>query len=265
MLVTQSGDEMRSLLTVLALALALLTCGCGAAVQAAPDERPTTRRHTADTNWARSLLGSVRHVDRSTDWSGYTALRGRFTAVSGRLQVPQPAANLRSPGAVSSWVGIGGWRSRDLIQAGVDATVGRGEVSYEVWWEALPAASREVALRASPGDWLHVDIREVAADTWQVSIVNGAQQWHRIVRYRSSHSSAEWIAEQPFTSTGRQLPLARGVTLPFQNGAATVYSGAATIAQLGPTRTILVSRGGAVQADPSPLGPDGASFSVTTR
>ena len=62
----------------------------------------------------------------SHNWSGYAAMGGSYTAVSGTWTVPQFNAG-GTPGIDAAWVGIGGVRGNDLIQAGTQETVsGRG-------------------------------------------------------------------------------------------------------------------------------------------
>src|SRR5207244_9005358 len=68
-------------------------------------------------------------ASRSSNWSGYVANGGSFTAVTATWVVPQVSAT--STGADATWVGIGGLNSRDLIQAGTQASVGGGSVTYE--------------------------------------------------------------------------------------------------------------------------------------
>src|SRR5579859_5731149 len=71
----------------------------------------------------------------SRNWAGYAATRGTFTAVSATWHVPEFAPD--SPaGADATWVGIGGVRGGDLIQAGTQETVsGRGATQYQAWVE----------------------------------------------------------------------------------------------------------------------------------
>src|SRR5438309_1000367 len=58
----------------------------------------------------------------SHNWSGYAATGGTYTSVSGTWTVPQFNADSQ-PGVDAAWVGIGGVRSRDLIQAGTQQSV----------------------------------------------------------------------------------------------------------------------------------------------
>ena len=94
----------------------------------------------------------------SRNWSGYAARGGTFTSVSATWTVPQLA--LDGPfGADAAWVGIGGLRGRDLIQAGTQHSAsGAGSASYQAWIETLPDASQAVPLTVLISGWLHSPI-----------------------------------------------------------------------------------------------------------
>jgi hypothetical protein len=79
--------------------------------------------------------------------------------------------------------------------------------------------------------------------------------------YTSSHSSAEWIEEAPYARR-RQLPLAQFGTVSFTEASAVRDGVALTVADLGARAISLVDSNRRALAVPSPLGADGASFSV---
>jgi hypothetical protein len=168
-------------------------------------------------------------------------------------------------GADASWVGIGGLRSRDLIQAGTQQSVsGTGTVTYQAWIETLPDVSRAVPFTVLPGDSVTVSVDQQAGSNWLISFTNqtSGQTLQRPVQYSSSLSSAEWIEEAPF---------ARSVVLPISDFGSLTFTGASavrdghslTIADLNARAITLTDMSGRALAVPSPLGPDGASFSVS--
>jgi hypothetical protein len=140
-----------------------------------------------------------RDLPQSRNWAGYTASSGRFSAVSATWVVPGFAPD--SPaGADAIWVGIGGVRGNDLIQAGTQETVsGRGSTQYAAWIETLPQASHPVPLAVNAGDSITISIEQQTDDAWRVVLVNNTttQSYQTNVQYRSSLSSAEWIVEAP--------------------------------------------------------------------
>ncbi len=203
-------------------------------------------------------------TDVSRNWSGYAATSGTFTGVTGSWTVPQSQSN----GGLSSgatWVGIGGVKGRDLIQAGTqEITSGSGTVRYEAWIETLPSPSRQVPFSVSPGDSVTVDISNQGSNQWQISFKNHTtgESYQTTVRYASSLSSVEWIEEAP--SAGRRiLPIDNFGSIQFGGGTAVENGKSVTIAQTGAQPITLAGSGGSVIAAPSALTPDGQGFTVS--
>jgi Peptidase A4 family len=200
----------------------------------------------------------------SRNWSGYAARGGTFTSVSASWTVPRLALD-GTFAADAAWVGIGGLRTRDLIQAGTQQTVsGTGTVSYQAWIEMLPDPSRPVPLTVLPGHSVNVSVDQQEGDNWLFSFVNQTtgQTLQRTVQYTSSVSSAEWIQEAPFARR-RVLPISQFGTLAFHSASAVRDGQSLTIADLGAQPISLIDGSGRVLAVPSPLGQDGASFTVS--
>lgn len=201
-------------------------------------------------------------TSRSSNWSGYTATGGTFTSVTGTWTVPDVSS--ATPGVDASWVGIGGVRSEDLIQAGTMASVsGSGAVSYEAWIEMLPAPSRPVPLSVSAGDSVTVTVSERSADRWLLELRNNTTggTYSINVDYDSSKSSAEWIQEAPSSNSGL-LPLSDFGSVRF-SGASAVRDGAAmSLRALGARAVTMYNAAGQPLAVPSELIGDD-SFVVT--
>jgi hypothetical protein len=200
----------------------------------------------------------------SRNWSGYAARGGNFTSISATWTVPRLALD-GAFAADAAWVGIGGLRTRDLIQAGTQQTVsGTGTVTYQAWIEMLPAASRPVPLTVLPGHSVNVSVDQQSADNWLFSFINlsTGQTLYRTVQYASSLSSAEWIQEAPF-SRRQVLPISQFGTLSFTSASAIRDGQPLTVADLGALAISLVDGSGRTIAVPSPLGIDGASFTIT--
>jgi hypothetical protein len=182
----------------------------------------------------------------SQNWSGYIGSNAYYSGVSALVQTPVARGQHSSPSAIASWVGIGGASSNDLIQAGVEVDTSGPVAQYSAWIETLPQASRTVAL---------------TFNQWQVTIVDGQQVFQRQIQYPSSHSSAEWIVEDPSASRGL-VPLAMVTGANFANMMAIANGQPTAPAQLSPQVAVLVGPNRQVEAFPSPLGPDGNSFGV---
>ncbi len=198
----------------------------------------------------------------STNWSGYAAANGTYTSVSGTWIVPTVSAT--TAGADATWVGIGGLTSRDLIQAGTQATVQGGTVVYTAWTETLPQSSRTVPLTVRAGDTVTVTITERATGVWDVTIhddtTGGA--YTNSVRYASTRSSAEWIEEVPSVGRGT-LPLTDFGSVRFLRASATRDGQTVDLRSSGAHAITMINGAGQAVARPSEIGVDGKSFVVT--
>jgi hypothetical protein len=200
----------------------------------------------------------------SRNWAGYAATAGTYTAVSGTWTVPEFAPD--SPvGTDATWVGIGGVRGTDLVQAGTQETVsGHGRTEYQAWVETLPQSSKTVPLAIGAGDSISVSIDQSANEQWQIAFSNNTsgKTYQLTIQYKSSLSSAEWVVEAPSARRGRLLPLDRFGTITFSQASAVRDGQSVTVAQAGGHAITMISRVGQALASPSGLGDDGGSFSV---
>jgi hypothetical protein len=200
----------------------------------------------------------------SHNWSGYAVSNGSYTSVSGTWTVPQFSAD-GPAGVDAAWVGIGGVRSRDLIQAGTQQTVsGGGRTEYQAWIEMLPRASRAVPLRVHAGDSVTVSLTEQSPDQWLIEFVNNStgQTYQTTQQYASSHSSAEWVEEAPSGNRGGILPLDNFGTIQFTAGYTLKDGQTVNISAAGGRAITMIGNNNQALAVPSALGDDGASFSV---
>jgi len=230
------------------------------------------------------------HADSgaSSNWAGYAVHRPgiKFNHVIGEWTQPQVRCRRNHPTYSAVWVGLGGFSqtSQALEQIGteVDCT-GSGRIDSSAWYELVPAASRAIHIRVSPGD-------QVAASVG----VNGHQVVVTLVDLTSHTSfsktlqaqlvditSAEWIVEAPSAcfnaSSCQTLPLANFGSATFSNARAESVDGhVGTISdpawgyteiRLRPQGRRFVSRhrssAPAGAANPSALSTDGSSFTVT--
>ena len=201
-------------------------------------------------------------VSTSTNWSGYSASGGTFTSVTGTWTVPTVATT--TTGADATWVGIGGIDSRDLIQAGTEATVSGGEVTYNAWIEMLPAASKPISLSVNPGDSVTVWITEKSSGLWTIVLKNNTTggAYNTTVQYASSHSSAEWVQEAPSVNRGT-VPLDDFGTVKFEGASAVRDRQTQDLASLGVQAITMINGARQPLAVPSVIGGDGASFAVS--
>jgi hypothetical protein len=236
----------------------------GSAWKIATDDQPSAVLQPApqpqtDTGTPASAAVTA---STSSNWSGYSATGGSFTSVTGTWTVPTVSALI--DGADATWVGIGGINTSDLIQAGTQATVSSGGVTYDAWIEMLPAASKPVSLSVNPGDSVTVSITQKSALEWTIAMKNNTTggAYNTTVQYRSSNASAEWVQEAPSVNRGT-VPLDDFGTLKF-SGAAAVRDGKALgLSALGAQAITMVNGARQALAVPSVIGSDGTSFAVT--
>ena len=136
---------------------------------------------------------------------------------------------------------------------------------YTAWVETLPQASQQVPLTVNAGDTVNVSITQQPDKTWQIRIHNATsgQSYQKSVTYTSSLSSAEWVEESPAVGRRTLLPLDNFGTIKFTNATAVEDGQQRTIAQAGGKPITMSDRTGQPVAQPSVLGADGSSFSVT--
>ncbi len=233
---------------------------------------------------APSALGDTA---QSSNWAGYAAHRAgvRFKKVVAAWKQPGVDCSRYSPAYSAVWVGLGGYSasSEALEQIGTEIDCSpSGRAVSSAWYELVPAPSRAVGIRVSPGDAMFASVTAAGS---RVTVVLQNQTRHKTFRktLRVSSidlSSAEWIVEAPSecisANTCRTLPLADFGTASFTLAGAQTTSGhsgaisdrawSTTKIKLTPNgRQFVVGGGGATDgaATPSDLTARGSSFKVT--
>lgn len=205
-----------------------------------------------------SATGATSALERSSNWSGVAVTGGTYTRAIGSWVVPTVKI-AKSNRYAADWVGIGGYSSGDLIQAGTSEETIGGHANYYAWTEILPAPESKISgFTVHPGDAMTVDVNQVSAGSWTITVTNHTtlQVFTQNLTYASTNSSAEWIHEAP-TVGGSQARLASTTRANFDLdtvNASTVIGGAGTLHEIqlvGPTN-----------ATPSGLDSDGDGFAV---
>ncbi|HET7244103.1 MAG TPA: G1 family glutamic endopeptidase [Streptosporangiaceae bacterium] len=94
--------------------------------------------------------GHIRKV--STEWAGYARPAGTpHTQASATWRVPAIICSHTNTNA-SFWAGLGGIKSTNVEQAGVQALCRSGHLVYAAWWQLFPAPATSVAIDVHPGD-----------------------------------------------------------------------------------------------------------------
>ena len=204
----------------------------------------------------------------SSNWAGYVATGATFSDVKGTWV--QPAVSCTAGASYSSfWVGLGGYTatSSELEQIGTSSDcTSRNRVSNYAWYELVPLPLTRVALPIRAGDTMSAEVSVVgtAVTMTLTDVTTGQTSTISQTVATPDVTSAEWIAEAPSfcsQSSCRVLPLANFGSVAFSAASATANGGAASLATADSIQ--LVSRTG-LNASPSALGADGASFTVST-
>jgi hypothetical protein len=164
-------------------------------------QRPAPGRQAADET----------SLQESANWSGYidAGTGAKFTEVRGTWAVPG-VANLSASGDSSTWVGIDGTTTGDLIQAGTEQDWGVEGELYYAWYEILPGSTMYLG-EVFPGDQISAEVAHVGTASWTITIEDSTQHivWAGAVTYRAPGSSAEWVEEAPTNgATNSLFPLA---------------------------------------------------------
>jgi len=203
----------------------------------------------------------------STNWSGYLATGGSYTAISSSWVVPSATGNGSSTTGDGTWVGIGGVSSSDLIQVGTTNFVSAsGQVTTSAFYEMLPDTARTIlTMTISAGDSISASLNETSSGVWTVSITDNttSQSYSNVVSYVSTNSSAEWIEEDPSYSSGSEVPFDEFGSVNFSGASVTSTGTVSNLTQISASPITLENTSGQTLASPSAIGGDGASFTVT--
>jgi hypothetical protein len=178
----------------------------------------------------------------SINWSGYAvdAKPGEsITGVTGSWLVPK--IKHAPPGLSSSWIGVGGYATSDLIQVG---TASSGLISGNyAWYEMLPAAETRItsgcvgdnACTVKQADRMVGSVINTGGNGWRITLTNFGKggspkwTWAKNVTYASTRSSAELIYEAPMLGVagfGVHTTPANAPHAQFLPGATFVVNGA---------------------------------------
>ena len=196
----------------------------------------------------------------SSNWSGYSAINGRYSTVSANWT--QPTASCTSQTTYSSfWVGLDGDGSNTVEQTGTSADCSGGRPSYYAWYEMYPKFPVNLSLAVRPGDSLSGSVTTSGNGRFTLTITNNTtRQSYQTTQTlkRAQLASAEVIAEAP-SGSGGVLPLTNFGTANFS--AATVNG--QSIGSFSPDRIDMVANG-VTKATTSALS-GGTSFSVAWK
>jgi hypothetical protein len=211
----------------------------------------------------------------SYNWAGYTVTGTDFTMAKGSWIVPTATCS-KSPNSFASiWVGIDGWTSTTVEQAGTIAFCNKTTVSYYAWYEFYPAGTVEITtVPVKPGDKITSEISYKGSDfTIQITDETTGKTFSITQAVSgAARSSAEWITEAPGVVTGI-TNLADFTKVEFgddytdikgtNEATDSAHSGAISAFGTSVLKVTEVDFLGYTEDTPSPLSTDGTSFATT--
>ncbi len=177
-----------------------------------PQLRQTTIKHGP-------RMASSRQNGTSPNWSGYAVVNGTatysgpsFSFIIGDWVVPGASQAIGACTGTwdysSTWVGIDGYNSNDVLQAGTesDAYCGTdGKAIYSgAWYEWFPLGEVAITnLPTAPGDDMYVQVYSTTPTTGHAYILNYSKNQAVSLTFKAPAgtvlvgNSAEWIVERP--------------------------------------------------------------------
>ncbi|HEY1829121.1 MAG TPA: G1 family glutamic endopeptidase [Acidimicrobiales bacterium] len=242
-------------------------------------------------------FGLSRTADvQSSNWAGYADIDDTYETAS--VSWIQPSVNCSSNtgggGGLSSllggllgggasgteyssfWVGLDGYTSSSVEQAGTDSDCDGTTPTYYAWYEMYPAGSTDISTTSypvAPGDQLNAMVMSNAAGTsFDLMLSDGAissPKWTFSITLSGSglsRSSAEFVAEAPSSCTlifCNELPLANFGSVTFTNAHAADTAGVSGNIDAFSNAAMTMASGGSTKATPTPSANPGPTFSVT--
>ena len=211
-----------------------------------------------------SSAAAAPKVARSYNWSGYVAKGGSYTHIAGSWTVAPGTTTGNALTANAAWIGIGGFDgTSNLIQTGTRTLEWNGQVTYQAWYELIPAPPVPFSVTVGPNDTVSASISETSKNVWTITFTNVTSGESAAVRvpYVSHKSSAEWIVERP-SSSGTLVALTPFNAFVFSGLSAVKNGKAVTPVTAAAKKLLLIERNGTTLLTPSALGKNGRSFTI---
>jgi hypothetical protein len=210
----------------------------------------------------------------SFNWSGYAddnTSGNTYSSVTGKWKEPTITCPAKEDQIAVFWVGIDGFSSGTVEQAGTLAQCFQGAVHYYSWWEMFPAnAIQVVGTTVAPGDSIAASVVKTGTSyalkvTDSTHTANSFSTTQTCAATTCVDTSAEWIAEAPGGPRG-EYPLPNFGT--WNLTSATVKSGT-TVGKIStfPDDEITMIDGTQTYplAQPGALNATGNGFKVTWK
>ena len=147
----------------------------------------------------------------SQNWAGYAVTRGKFKRIRASFYVPIMNCSIAPNTFSSHWVGLDGFNSNTVEQAGIEADCHGSTESVFAWREVFPHPEQPFNMTIRPGDSITAKV-SFRNGRFKMRVKDNTTGEHRTVRQQCAsttcrRSSAEVISEAP-TVSGKQSSLA---------------------------------------------------------
>ncbi len=222
--------------------------------------------------------GQLGRVQLSDNWSGYLAdvnslrrQRGTVSDVKGQWVVPTvtcSSAARASDSYSAVWVGIDGSTDGTVEQVGTGQDCVKGQPTYYAWFEIFPRPSQNLStFSVEAGDTVNAEVKFIGNGMFSLTLQDVTSGQNFTIKRADAvarRQSAEWIVEAPASQSKKVLPLANFSVVEIQQASVTINGQTSAIGsgQWRHTALVMANITGNVQAYPSPLDADGATFRV---
>ncbi len=207
---------------------------------------------------------SKRNV-QSNNWAGYADKGHTFSLVKASWVEPKVACT--STDAIASfWVGLDGYGSKTVEQAGTLAFCRGGKVTHYTWWQMSSSDGAQlVHSTVHPGDHVTSSVT-VSGHTYTLTVTDHTRSGNSFTKKTTCAScrnaSAEWMAERP-SGRGGLYPLAKFAMITFASAEVGVGSARGSISKYLHDSITMVNHSGSTLARVSGLGGGGSNFVAT--
>ncbi len=214
---------------------------------------------------SRALAGAAGTTTTSYNWAGYDdSTDGPFGTVTATWVQPR----VHTTGAIFTdaafWVGLDGDNSNTVEQIGTEGW-SEGVAGYDAWYEMYPLYPVAIDRPIHPGDVLTGTVTWAQPASFTLTLINHTTNQTfttgQLMSVPPLLASAEAIAEAPSDSFGDVLPSYNYSIVHFSDCS---FNGQPISAYDWNRINMISEYDDALVARTSDLGPDGASFTVTT-
>ncbi|WEO93443.1 G1 family glutamic endopeptidase [Streptomyces sp. FXJ1.172] len=137
---------------------------------------------------------------QDSNWGGYVAT-GSFGTITGSWTEPHVTCTSRND-LFAPWIGLDGYGSQTVEQAGVQADCSSGSPVFSAWYEMYPAAPVYWNDPVSEGDSITASVVSNGGGSYTLTLTDNTRRWteHADRNLGAYNASAEAVIESPTQS-----------------------------------------------------------------